>query len=123
VTQAGYGPGAVGKFACGRGGQTFSAEGHIEKFIATKGSGVASPNILRRGKMFGFRRITLFCLEKRVSKHKMTIFSKNLGGMAPLALPGYAYDRGPHLFHLCTSVAIYVSKYELMIIYFNLKKH
>jgi len=26
-------------------------------------------------KMFDFRRITLFCLEKRLSKHKMTIFS------------------------------------------------
>jgi len=32
------------------------------------------------GEMFDFRRITLFCLEKRLSKHKMTIFSKNLGG-------------------------------------------
>jgi len=28
------------------------------------------------GKMRDFRRITLFCLEKRFSKHKMTIFSK-----------------------------------------------
>jgi len=36
--------------------------------------------------MFDFRRITLFCLAKRLSKHKMTIFSKNLrGGMAPFA--------------------------------------
>ena len=26
------------------------------------------------GKMFAFRRITLFCLEKRLSKHKMTAF-------------------------------------------------
>ena len=26
------------------------------------------------GKMFDFRRITLFCLEKRLSKHKMTAF-------------------------------------------------
>ena len=26
------------------------------------------------GKMFDFRRITLFCLEKRFSKHKMTAF-------------------------------------------------
>jgi len=32
------------------------------------------------GKMFDFRRITLFCFEKRLSKHKMTIFSKNVGG-------------------------------------------
>ena len=39
-------------------------------------------------KMFNFRRTTLFCLEKRFSKHKITIFSTNLGGgMAPLALP------------------------------------
>jgi len=30
-------------------------------------------------KIFDFRRITLFCLEKRLSKHKMTIFSKMLG--------------------------------------------
>jgi len=36
-------------------------------------------------KIFDFRRITLLCLEKRLSKHKMTIFSKNVGGaMAPL---------------------------------------
>jgi len=34
--------------------------------------------------MFDFERKTLFCLEKRYSKHKMTIFSKNLGGMVPL---------------------------------------
>ena len=39
-------------------------------------------------KMFDFRRIILFCLEKRLSKHKMTIFSKHLGGpMAPLGPP------------------------------------
>jgi len=31
-------------------------------------------------KMFYFRRITLFCLEKRLSKHKMTMFSKIWGG-------------------------------------------
>jgi len=30
--------------------------------------------------MFDFRRITLFCLGYRLSKHKMTICSKNLGG-------------------------------------------
>jgi len=46
--------------------------------------------------MFDFRRIPLFCVEKRLSKHKMTIFSKNLGeAMAPLASPGYAYVRTP----------------------------
>jgi len=35
-------------------------------------------------KMFDLRRITLFCLEKRLWKHKMTTFSKNLGGALPL---------------------------------------
>ena len=30
--------------------------------------------------MFDFRRIKQFCLEKRLSKHKMTIFSKPLRG-------------------------------------------
>jgi len=58
--------------------------------------GVASPKIwgvknIGVAKMFAFRRITLFCLEKCLSKHKMTIFSKTLGGMAPLAPPGYVY--------------------------------
>ena len=58
----------------------------------------SQPKNLRGGKnlggvkMFDFGRITLFCLEKRFSKHKMTILSKNLwGAMAPLAPPGYAY--------------------------------
>jgi len=44
----------------------------------------SQPKILGR-EMFDFRRITLFCLEKRLSKHKMTIFSKIWGGMALLA--------------------------------------
>ena len=48
--------------------------------------------------MFNFRWITLFCLEKRLSKHKMTIFSTNLGGgMAPLALPWLRLCFGPPL--------------------------
>jgi len=42
--------------------------------------------------MFDFRRITLFCLEKRLSKHKMTVCPKNLGGHALFAPPGYAYE-------------------------------
>jgi len=41
--------------------------------------------------MFDFTRITLFCLEKRLSKHKITVFSKNFGGpwllCPPLATP------------------------------------
>jgi len=39
-------------------------------------------------KMRHFRRITLFCLEKkRLSKQKITIFSKNLGGPWPFCPP------------------------------------
>jgi len=46
--------------------------------------------------MVAFRQIALFCLEKRLSKHKMTTFSENFwGGMALLPLPGYAYALGP----------------------------
>ena len=51
------------------------------------GSGVASPKIWG-AKMFDFRRITLFCLENRLSNHKRTIFSKILGGSwPPVAAP------------------------------------
>ena len=39
------------------------------------------------GTMFDFRRITLFCLEKRLSKDKMTIFSKNFGEHDPFRPP------------------------------------
>jgi len=43
-------------------------------------------------KMFDFRRITLFCLEKRLSKYKMTIFFKILWGSWRLLPPlGHAY--------------------------------
>jgi len=42
---------------------------------------------LGEAQMFDFRRITLFCLEKRLSKHKMTMFSKNVGGAWPLWPP------------------------------------
>jgi len=46
------------------------------------------------GKMFDFRRITLYCLEKRFSFHKMTVCSKNLEGRAPLVGLSYAYVTG-----------------------------
>jgi len=62
-------------------------------------SGVASPEIWG-GKMFDFRRIKLFCLEKRLSKHKMTMFSKNFGGHGPfglsLATPMYTWKHRWH---------------------------
>jgi len=41
--------------------------------------------------MFDLRRITLHCLEKRLSKHKMTAFSKIFGGQSPFGPPDYAY--------------------------------
>jgi len=52
-------------------------------------------------KMFDFRRITLFFLEKRLSKNKMAACSKILGGTDPLAPPGYAY-----VFNLCMTYFI-----------------
>ena len=43
-------------------------------------------------KMYDFRQITLFCLEKRLSKHKMTIFSKHFWEAWPLCPPpGYVH--------------------------------
>ena len=47
----------------------------------------SQPKNLWGAKKFDFRRITLFCLEKRLSEHKMTIFSKKLGGHGPFAPP------------------------------------
>ena len=35
--------------------------------------------------MFDFRRVTVFCLGCRLSKHKLTMYVTNLGGMAPCA--------------------------------------
>ena len=52
--------------------------------------------------MLDFRRITLFCLEKHFSKHKMTIFSKNLRGpwalWPPLATPMVDVHGGDDLY-------------------------
>jgi len=43
------------------------------------------------GKCFNFKSPTVFCLEHRLSRHKMTRFARNLGAMS-LGPPGYAYD-------------------------------
>ena len=54
----------------------------------------SQPKILRGAKMFDFWRITLFCLERRLSKHKMTVFQKfgaGHGPFAPSPLSGYVY--------------------------------
>jgi len=55
------------------------------------GSGVASPKFFG-AKMFGFRRVTVFCLRHRFSKHKMTRYAQNLGRWppGPLTTPMFA---------------------------------
>jgi len=66
---------------------------HLVKFhvfTLDESSGVASPKFLV-GEMFDFRRLALFCSEKRLTKHKMTIFSKHLGGHGPFGRPVYVY--------------------------------
>jgi len=56
---------------------------NVDLCVANCSSGVAIRNW---GEIFDCWRITLFCLEKRLSKHKMTTCYKNLGrGMAPFA--------------------------------------
>ena len=47
----------------------------------------SQPKNFGGAKMFEFRRITLFWLEKHLSKHKMTTFSKNLERAWPLWPP------------------------------------
>ena len=57
-------------------------------------SGVASPKILG-GQNVWFQANNTILFKKRLSKHKMTVFCKNLGGMAPLAplaTPMLLYD-------------------------------
>ena len=59
-------------------------------------SSAASPKFwgiqkLEWAKFFYFRLTTVFCLEYRLSKHKMTRYSKNLRGTCPLGSPGNAY--------------------------------
>jgi len=55
-------------------------------------SGVASTKILGGQIVWLFLRITLFCLEKHLSRHKMTIISKNLEGHGSFGPPSYAYS-------------------------------
>ena len=71
--------------------------------------------------MFDFRRITLFCLEKRLSKHKKTIFYKTLGGMAPWAHPWlrlchaplkyFSFVSRPHEFKSVVTVNVFLGKF------------
>jgi len=47
----------------------------------------SQPKNLGGSKMFDFRRVTLCCFEKRLSKHKTTVCSKYLGGHGPFGSP------------------------------------
>jgi len=75
----------------GRTSCTPGSGGRTQKFHQR--SVVVSPKILGGknfggSKMFDFRRATLFCVRYRLSKHKMTRYSKNLGAMGlSLAMP------------------------------------
>jgi len=63
-------------------------------WLQTLGSGkqcCSQPKILEGAKMFDFRRMALFCLGYRLSKHKMTIYAKNFGWAWPLGPRGYTY--------------------------------
>jgi len=58
--------------------------------ILSVGQWRSQPKNWGGGKMFHFRWITLFCLEKYLSKHKMTVFQKFGVGhrsFGPLWLP------------------------------------
>ena len=63
--------------------------------VSVQISGVTSPKVWGGAKKFGrgqnawfqANTVTLFCLEKCLSKHKMTIFSKRMGGHGPFAPP------------------------------------
>ena len=53
------------------------------KFSAGWRKWSSQPKNFWGAKVYDFRRITLFCFEKRLYKQKMTLFSKNLGGHGP----------------------------------------
>jgi len=60
---------------------------------------------LGEAKMFDFRRITIFCLECRLSKHKMTRYVKNVGGRGhPWLRLWTVYIREPYACGPCISV-------------------
>jgi len=52
----------------------------------------SQPKNLGGAKMFDFRRMTLFCLEKRYQSTKWLYFLKICWGHGPSASSGYAYD-------------------------------
>jgi len=69
----------------------FTVLGLFKEFVSRRAVAYSQPRNWG-AKMFDFRQTTLFCLEKRLSKHKMTICSKNFGGAWPLWSPtSYAY--------------------------------
>ena len=81
----------VSRFVCGA-GLCFLVPGRCHANCVASPKTWEGPKYLGGGKMFDFRQITLFCFKKkRLSKHKMTICSKNWGGHGPFGPPGYAY--------------------------------
>ena len=72
--------------------------------------------------MFDFSRMRLFCLEKRLSKHRMAIFSKNLGGEWPLWPPlTTPMDQTPLTFS--TTLLITVHTFAVVIISLHIRKY
>jgi len=75
----------------------FKKKRAITKLLGCYNQNIAKRTLKQRrwgDKMLYFRRITLFCLEKRFSKHKITIFSKIFWGngpFSPLATPMNIY--------------------------------
>jgi len=67
-----------------------SRRANLKQFLSER-QWRSQPKNFGGAKMFDFRRITLFCMEKRLSKHKKTIFSKQLWGYGPFVPPGYTY--------------------------------
>jgi len=50
-------------------------------------AGVGQPKFWEGAKYFDFKWATVFCLGHRLSKHKMTRYTRNLGDMATLPPP------------------------------------
>jgi len=65
--------------------------------LKSRSSSVASLKF-RGGQILDFRLATVLCMGCRLSKHKITRYSKNSGGMAPLATPGCAYVSESEIF-------------------------
>jgi len=61
---------------------------YVSSLMSVRASGVVSPKF-GGSKIFDFRRVTVFCLGHRFSKHKMNGHAKTLGGPWLHGPPGY----------------------------------